>query len=130
MAFRPHRQTAPERPWRRRAPRRKGRNRDWLDGTLVELDATNGMITIRVESGGHPIPARGTEVALDVREAHIHAADGDGDGRASLTDLFPGDQLHVELHDGSGKAASARRVVQQSEGGVPGGLRRLWPDAV
>lgn len=128
MPFPSQRTIAPERPWRRQAPRGRRRDREWVAGTLVELDAGNEAITVRVERGGFPIPPRGSEVGIDVRDATFHAVDGDGDGRGSLTDLFPGDQLHIDLRHGRGDRASARRVIQRSAGGVPGGLRRLWRD--
>src|SRR5436305_5510033 len=103
----------------RRARLRPSRQ-DWIAGTLVELDADGATITVRVDSGGRPHPARGAEVTLDVASARVRATDGDG--RPSLTDLFPGDRVHVTLRG----AAVASRVEQRSPGAPRGGLRRLW----
>jgi hypothetical protein len=66
--------------------------RDWIAGTLVELDPARERITVRVQSAGYPLPVPGTEVTIDVSSARLRASDGDGDGRAGLTDLFPGDR--------------------------------------
>ena len=123
MQFRRSRQRNPQRPWRRRAPRRRQRRRDWLRGTLVELDPRRDAITLRVESGGRPIPARGDEVTIDVGPAVISANDGDGDGRASITDLFPGDDVEVTLWP---NRSAAQRVALRSPAGPAGGLRPLW----
>jgi hypothetical protein len=100
--------------------------RDWIAGTLVELDPAGGTITVRVDSGGRPHPAPGTEVTVDVTLTRVRATDGDGDGRPGLTDLFPGDQVHVTLRPRRTRLPIAVRVRQQSAGAPPGGLRAIW----
>jgi hypothetical protein len=126
MPYRHHRNAnaaptaAPHRP--RLRPSRK----DWIAGTLVELDPAGATITVRVDSGGRAQPARGAEVTLDVSHARVRATDGDGDGRPSITDLFPGDRVHVTLRAG----AVAHRVEQRSPGAPRGGLRRLWQSGI
>jgi hypothetical protein len=123
MPYRNHHNpnAAPASPPRR--PRLRPARQDWIAGTLVELDPTRATITVRVDSGGRAQPARGAEITLDASAARIHATDGDGDGRPSLTDLFPGDRVHVTLRRGT----IAVRVKLRSPGGPRGGLRRLWP---
>ncbi len=122
----PHRNAnaAPARRPKRR--RLQTSRRDWIMGTLIELDPASDKITIRVQSGGHPVPAPGDEVTVDVSSARIRATDGDGDGRAGLTDLFPGDLVHVTLHSPPQRTPIARRVQQKSPGAPPGGLKPIW----
>ena len=110
----------------RRRPSLRPSRRDWIAGTLLELDAAGGTITVRLESGGLPLPARGTEVVIDVSRARVRATDGDGDGRPGVTDLFPGDRIHVTLRPRRMRPPAALRVRQQSAGAPPGGLRPLW----
>jgi hypothetical protein len=110
----------------RRRPRIQRSRRDWIAGTLVELDPIRDTITVRVQRGGYPLPPRGSEAMVDVSSAHIRASDGDGDGRAGLTDLFPGDQLHVTLQPRGRRTLAASRVSQESTGAPRGGLRRVW----
>ena len=122
----PHRNpnAAPaRRPKRRRLQRSR---RDWIVATLVELDPIHAQITIRVESGGRPLPAPGEEVTVDVSSARIRATDGDGDGRAGLTDLFPGDRVRVSLRSEPRRTPVAWRIRQESPGASPGGLRPIW----
>jgi hypothetical protein len=107
-------------------PRVRPSRRDWIAGTLVELDPAGSTITVRVDSGGRPHPARGAEVAVDVALAGVRATDGDGDGRPGLTDLFPGDRVHVTLRQRRPHLPIAMRVRQQSAGAPPGGLRPIW----
>ena len=112
-----------------RRPKRRPQQisrRDWIMGTLVELDPASDKITIRVESGGHPLPAPGKEVTVDVSSALIHATDGDGDGRAGLTDLFPGDRVRVTLHSTPQRKLIAWSVRQESVGAASGALRPIW----
>ena len=109
-----------------RRPRLRPSRRDWIAGTLVELDAGGATITVRVDSAGRPHPAPGSELTLDVSAARVRATDGDGDGRPSLTDLFPGDRVHVTLRGD----AIASRVEQRSPGAPRGGLRRLWQSGI
>jgi hypothetical protein len=111
------------RPKRRRL---KPSRRDWILGTLVELDPAGGRITVRVESGGRPLPAPGAEVTVDVSSARVRASDGDGDGRAGLTDLFPGDRVHVTLHAPAKRMPVAWLVRQKPPGAPRGGLRPVW----
>jgi hypothetical protein len=126
MPYRHHRNAnaaptaAPHRP--RLRPSRK----DWIAGTLVELDPAGATITVRVDSGGRAHPARGAEVSVDVSAARIRATDGDGDGRPSITDLFPGDRVHVTLRSRRRRAPLAWLVRQLSPGAPRGGLRRIW----
>lgn len=110
----------------RRRPRIQRSRRDWIAGTLVELDPIRETITVRVQRGGYPLPSRGSEATIDVSAAHVRASDGDGDGRAGLTDLFPGDQVHVTLRSRRSRALAASRVSQESPGAPRGGLRRVW----
>lgn len=105
---------------------RRGK-RGWLTGTLVELDAETRQLTIRVRE------ARGInldcdeEITIDVAAASLNTADGDGDGRPGITDLFPGDQLDITLAPQShGTPPAAVSVTQSSPAGPVGGLRRLW----
>jgi hypothetical protein len=107
-------------------PRLGPGRRDWIAGTLVELDPLAGTITVRVGSAGRPLPARGSEVTVDVSRARVRATDGDGDGRSGVTDLFPGDQVHVTLRPRRRRLPAALRVRQQSAGAPPGGLKPLW----
>ena len=115
---------APRRPRKRPSPR-PGR-RDWIVGVLVELDPAGEKITVRVEDGGRPLPAPGTEITLDVSAARVHATDGNGDGRPNLTDLFPGDRIHVTMRRRPRRLPIAWRVRQRSPGAPPGGLRPIW----
>jgi hypothetical protein len=115
---------APRRP--RRRPRLRPGRRDWLAGTLVELDPAGRTITVRVEEGGRPVPARGAEVTVDTSVARVVASDGDGDGRPGLTDLFPGDRVLVTMRMRPRRRPIAWRVDQQSPGAPKGGLRALW----
>ena len=110
------------------ARRRKGvgRRPDWVDGTLVELDAPGQRLVIRVDGARQASVRAGTELTVGVADATLKATDADGNGRPSITDLFPGDALHVTLgpvsDDGLPRAV---RVEQRSPGGPVGGLRRL-----
>ena len=121
----PHRNAnaAPTRSAKRQ--RSAGSRRDWIVGTLVELDPSGHRITVRLESGGRPLPRRGAELTIDVAAARVRATDGDGDGRAGLTDLFPGDRVEVIL-DARARTPVARRVRQLSPGAAPGALRPIW----
>jgi hypothetical protein len=110
---------------RKRARRRPDR-RDWIAGTLVELDPAGGTITVRVHDAGRPVAGPGDEVTLDAPPDRVRATDGDGDGRPSLTDLFPGDRVHVTLRRRSRRRPLAWRVRQQSPGARPGALRGMW----
>jgi hypothetical protein len=106
--------------------------RHWIAGTLIELDPARKRITVRVQCAGYPLPAPGTELTVDVSSARIRASDGDGDGRAGLTDLFPGDRVRVTLRSRSRSRSrprrepSALRVQQTSPGAPRGGLKRVW----
>lgn len=101
---------------------------NWVRGTLVELDADRGRLTLRVLAAGRPGPAG--EVVVDVSGARIEATDGDGDGRPGVRDLFPGDRLDVLLRSPSpGKRPRALLVVQRGGGAPTGGLRRVWEAA-
>jgi hypothetical protein len=115
---------APARRPKRRSVRPS--RRDWIAGTLVELDPAGGTITVRVENAGRPRTVPGTEVTVDVTVARVRATDGDGDGRPGLTDLFPGDRVHVTLRPRRRRVPIAHRVRQQSPGAPPGGLRPIW----
>jgi len=109
--------------------RKKGRARraDWIIGTLVELDPDGQQLTIRVREGRGARISQDAEVTLDVGGAVLKATDGDGDGRPGITDLFPGDVLHVRLAPAvDGRPPAAVRISQASPGGPAGGLRRLW----
>jgi len=117
----------PARP-RKRPSLRPGR-RDWIVGTLVELDRDGDTITVRVEESGRPVPTRGAEVTLDMSRARVRATDGDGDGRPGLTDLFPGDRVHVTMRSRPRRLPLAWLVRQQSPGAPRGGLRALWHPA-
>lgn len=126
----PHRQhrNANAADRRGRLRRRAKRGSDWVSGTLVELDADRMRLKIRVDSARRPHFRRETEFVVEAADAVFRAADGDGDGRAGVTDLFPGDRLHVELAPHTEDSpATALRVTQRSPGGPVGGLRRLWP---
>jgi hypothetical protein len=111
---------------RPKRPSTRPSRRDWIAGTLVELDRAGATITVRVDSGGWPRPAPGTEVTVDVTLARVRATDGDGDGRPGLTDLFPGDRLHVTLRPRRLRLPIAVLVRQHSAGAPPGGLRPIW----
>jgi hypothetical protein len=126
MPARTHRNAnaAPVRRPRRQRLQRSPR--DWIAGTLVELDPARERITVRVQSAGYPLPPPGTEVTIDVSSARVRASDGDGDGRAGLTDLFPGDRVRVTLRSRPRRKPSALRVEQISPGAPRGGLRRVW----
>ena len=108
--------------------RRAGaRRQDWVDGTLVELDAPGRRLVIRVDAARQASIRPGTELTIGVAQATLKATDADGDGRPSITDLFPGDDLHITLDPGSGDGTPlAVRVEQRSPGGPVGGLQRLW----
>ena len=110
---------------RRRPPRRLTK-RDWLAGTIVELDPEANRLTLRVDSGSRPIPARGTEVEIDTGDARFQCTDGDGDGRQNLTDLFPGDEVIVDRLRHTGGRWAAARVTQRSIGAPKAGLRLLY----
>jgi hypothetical protein len=129
MPYRHHRNAnaAPSSPPRR--PRLRPSSKDWIAGTLVELDAGGDTITVRVDSSGRPQPARGTELTVDTSLARVRATDGDGDGRPSITDLFPGDRVHVSLRRRRRRAPLAWLVRQLSPGAPRGGLRRIWGPA-
>ncbi len=107
--------------------RRAGaRRQDWVDGTLVELDAPARCLVIRVHAARQASIRPGTELTIEAADATLKATDADGDGRPSITDLFPGDDLHITLDPGSDGTLRAVRVEQRSPGGPVGGLRRLW----
>jgi hypothetical protein len=112
------------------SPRRRRRNAagtDWVLGTLVELDAGGGRLTVRVIDARRPEVRPRDEIVVNVEAARVRATDGDGDGQPSLTDLFPGDIVRVELQPrGPGEPLVAGRVQQCSVGAPKGGLRRLW----
>jgi len=99
--------------------------RNWIEGRLVELDAAESSLVLRVRNGGRPIPPRGTEVTISTQGARVHSSDGDGDGRFTITDLFPGDELRITL--GSTRhGLVASHITQQSPGAPTGGLAPLW----
>ena len=112
-------------PRSRRAPRLSRRARSWFDGTLVELDPEQSTVVLRVHNGSTPIPPRGTEITIEASSARVEATDGDGDGRAGLTDLFPGDRVLVHLKPPRRRRLVATRIVQESAGAPSGGLRPL-----
>lgn len=112
-------------PRGRRAVRMRPSRRNWIEGRLVELDPVGGSLVLRVRNGGRPIPPRGAEVTISTADARVHSSDGDGDGRFTVTDLFPGDDLRITLRSTShGLAAS--HITQQSAGAPTGGLAPLW----
>lgn len=129
MPYRHHRNANAAPAWTPKRPSLRPSRKDWIAGTLVELDPGGGVITVRVESGGRPQPASGTEVSVDVSLARVRATDGDGDGRPGLTDLFPGDRVRVTLQPRWRRLPVATRVRQESPGGPAGGLRRVWRPA-
>ena len=123
--FRQHRNANAAPRGRRARPRRRTRP-PWLSGTLVTLDPQRERIVVRVEDAGRPELRTGSEVTVDTRGCRLDVSDGDGDGRPSLTDLFPGDRIRVELIDAEGTPPAARRIEQRGPRGPVGGLRRLW----
>jgi hypothetical protein len=112
-------------PRGRRAVRARRSRRDWIEGQLVELDPAADSLVLRVRNGGRPMPPRGTEVSVSTASARIHSSDGDGDGRFTVTDLFPGDELRVTLRP-TRHGIVAAHVYQQSPGAPTGGLAPLW----
>jgi len=90
------------------APGRARSRRDWFAGTLIDLDPAGPTITVRLDSAGRPWPPPGSEVTVDVLGARVHATDTEGDG--GLTDLFPGDRVHVTLRRQGGRLPIALRV--------------------
>jgi len=112
-------------PRGRRAVRVRRSRRNWIEGRLVELDPAKGSLVLRVRNGGRPIPPRGTEVTITAANATIHSSDGDGDGRFTLTDLFPGDDLRITLRS-TRHGLVASHITQQSPGAPTGGLAPLW----
>ena len=112
-------------PRGRRAARMRPSRRNWIEGRLVELDPAADSLVLRVRNGGRPIPPRGTEVTISTADARVHSSDGDGDGRSTITDLFPGDDLRITL--GSTRHGFvATHITQQSPGAPTGGLAPLW----
>ncbi len=64
---------------------------------------------------------------MTARRSRLTTHDADGDGRAGLTDLFPGDRLRLEVEPHPDGGLYARRVRRLGPAGPIGGLRRLWP---
>lgn len=115
---------APPQPRARRSTRRA---QEWIEGTLIELDADAERLVLRVERSSRGGTREGDELAVWTDGARIKAGDGDGDGRAGVTDLFPGDALHIALGPRMpGDPPRATRVTQLNPAGPVGGLRRLW----
>lgn len=118
MQFRSYRNT-------NAAPRRPGRKHrvevqsDEVIGRLTILDAEASRIEIDDERSGG-------SVWVDLSAARMRdMVDSDGDGQASITDLFPGDRLRViGKRDGSG-TMHARSLWHLGPHGEPGGLSRL-----
>ena len=124
----PHRQhrnanSAPPQPKRKPA----AKDDEWLVGVLVELDADAQRLVLRATQGRRPAFKEDEELAILVGDAVLKAADGDGDGKPGVRDLFPGDVLHIALvATAAGEPLRAARVTQTSRTGPTGGLRRVW----
>jgi hypothetical protein len=125
-----HHRNANAAPRRRKRPERgAGKRADWVSGTLVELNAEQQLLKIRVRRARRAQLRRDAELVVNASGAVFKAADADGDGQSGLTDLFPGDRLHVVLAPrAEGAPATALRITQRSPGGPVGGLRRVWRD--
>lgn len=129
MPYRMHRNANAAPAWEPKRSRLRAGRKDWIAGTLVELDPDRRLIVVRVERGGRPVPPAGAEVTVDASVARVRATDGDGDGRAGLTDLFPGDRVEVTLQPRWRRLPVATRIRQESPGAPRGGLRRVWRTA-
>ena len=128
MPHRMHRNAnaAPAGP--RRRPRRPSRP-DRVSGIITAIDPAAATVVVRTEEARAPGVLPGHELVVDVSGGTLDVHDGDGDGRAGITDLFPGDRVRVELAPAvPGVTRAALRLVQLTRGGPIGGLRRLWQE--
>jgi hypothetical protein len=126
MPRRMHRNANAAPAGRRRRPRRRSRP-DRVSGIVTAIDPAAVTVVVRVEEARAPGVLPGHELSIDVSGGALAVHDGDGDGRAGITDLFPGDRVRVELApEVPGAPRAATRLVQLTGGGPVGGLRRLW----
>lgn len=99
--------------------KKSSRETQEIFGRLTALDPGRGRIEIEDERS----PRR---VWLDMKRARLrNLSDGDGDGRPSLTDLFPGDRVRVRAVLGSGGSMKAKVLWRLGPQGPAGGLSPL-----
>lgn len=123
-----HRQSNPNKGPQRRSLRTRGRpGRGWVRGVVDGIDPDHSRLEIRVDDGSR-IGRRlvGSTVAVDAGGAELALPDGDGDGRPSLRDVFPGNPVEVRFSGGLEPPLSAVKVIYRGGEAPVGGLRRLW----
>ena len=88
-------------------------------GRLTALDPINDRIEVEDERSSR-------RLWFDLSGARLrNLEDSDGDGRRSITDLFPGDRVKVLADKGAESMRRARSLRRVGPQGPVGGLRRL-----
>ena len=99
-----------------RAKRKSKQESQEIVGRLTTLDPT--LSRIEVEDERSP-----RKVWIDMKKARLrNLVDGDGDGQASLTDLFPGDRVRVMTATATEGGMRAKILWRIGPQGPPGGL--------
>lgn len=104
-----------------KAPRKRSRGavREEVIGRLTELDPKGERAEVTDERSNR-------RVWLDLSRTRLRdVTDSDGDGRRSITDLFPGDRVRVVASRSEGETPVARSLWRLGPEGPVGGLRRL-----
>ena len=103
--------------------------RGWVRGVVDEIDPAGPSLKLRVNQGSRRgRRVLGQTVDIDASDAELVLPDGDGDGSASLRDIFPGKDVEVRFSsiDGNGRSLHATKVSYLGPDAPAGGLRRLW----
>jgi len=88
-------------------------------GRLITLDPDGATIEVEDERTERTI-------RIDIRDAKLrNVSDADGNGRPSVTDLFPGDRVEATIERGGSLPARARSLRRIGPPAPVGGLRRL-----
>ena len=99
--------------------RSRGAVTEELVGRLTELDPKGERAEVTDERSNR-------RVWLDLSKTRLRdVIDSDGDGRRSITDLFPGDRVRVLASRSEGKVPVAKSLWRLGPQGSVGGLRRL-----
>ena len=88
-------------------------------GRLITLDPEGSTIEVEDERTARTIP-------IDLNRARLrNVSDADGNGRPSVTDLFPGDRVEATIEWNGSRLATARSLRRIGPPGPVGGLSRL-----
>ena len=118
MPLKSHRNAnaAPKRSFRKR------RSRDATEelvGRLTALDVGRDLVEVEDERSNR-------RVWIDLHKTRMReVVDSDGDGRRSITDLFPGDRVRIVAEAVGDKLPRARSLRRLGPQGPVGGLSRL-----